>query len=218
MNKKTDKADLEKSKGLFFATGFAVVLLLALIIIEHKVPVKNPEEESVFMGEPEFISRLVIIEQDIEAPAPKKLLNNNIKQTKNNEKVKQTLQNSSQNTDIKYEEFYGESAESRPSKKIAIAEQKARFPGGEEAFNNYIKTQLIYPEKAKANKVQGRVYVKFTVEKDGTISQEKIVNSSNNLLNQEALKLIRSMPKWEPAVIDGKSAASQRIFSVVFKL
>jgi len=218
MNKKSDKANLEKSKGLFLGTGFAVVLLLALIIIEHKVPVNNPQQASSFMGEPEFISRLVILEQNIEVPEPKNISDNNLDQRKNSEEVNKTLQNSTKKDLPKNGEFTGESAGSKFSKKLSIAEQKAEFPGGENAFNHYIKTHLKYPEKAKLNKVQGRVYIKLTVEKDGTISQEKIVNSSNNLLNQEALRLIRAMPKWQAAVVNGKAVASTRIVSVVFKL
>ena len=71
------------------------------------------------------------------------------------------------------------------------------FPGGQEALKNYLQ-KLKYPEAAQKKKIEGRVIVRFVVKKDGAIDDIKVVHSIDPLLDQEAMHLVRSMPKWTP--------------------
>lgn len=218
MNKKSDKANLEKSKGLFFATGFAVVLLLALIILEHKEPARESLHNYAFMGEPEFFYTLNIIEDSVKIPEPNfhsYQKTDVLAELKENKFIKKdtagkTAKNSTKNTN-KEQAIYSD-------KPQFFVEKPASFPGGETAFNQYIKTRLRYPEKAKKHSVQGRVYLSFVVQPDGSISDIQIVNSSNDWLNDEALRLIRTMPAWHAAEIRGQAVASKRTVSIVFLL
>lgn len=73
-----------------------------------------------------------------------------------------------------------------------------QFPGGKVACDKYLSDNLRYPEKSKANKVEGRVLVSFYVNTDGSISDAKVLNSLNEECDAEALRLILAMPKWEP--------------------
>lgn len=80
---------------------------------------------------------------------------------------------------------------------------KARFPGGQQAMVNYIADNLSYPEEARANGVQGKVVVAFYVLEDGSLDSIHVVNEAKPMLIEPALQVIRSMPNWEPAMVNG---------------
>lgn len=71
-------------------------------------------------------------------------------------------------------------------------------------MNNYIVKKVKYPAKAKQKGIQGRVYVGFTIEKDGSVADVSTLRGVDPLLDQEAERVIRSMPKWSPGTQDGK--------------
>ena len=74
----------------------------------------------------------------------------------------------------------------------------AQYPGGMEAFYKYINENKYYPNP-KSNNIEGTVYVQFTVEKDGSITNVKLLRSLNPKYNQEAVRLVKEMPDWIPA-------------------
>ena len=79
-----------------------------------------------------------------------------------------------------------------------VVEQMPEFPGGLEAMYNYLSNNIKYPQMCIDNNVQGKAYVKFTVEKDGSISNLVVVKSAHKLLDKEAVRVIGSMPNWKP--------------------
>ena len=83
-------------------------------------------------------------------------------------------------------------------------EEKPVFPGGEKAFYKYLSNNIKYPETAMKNKIQGTVWVKFIIEKDGSISNVKVIREANPDLNKEAVRVIKSMPNWKPGKQNGK--------------
>lgn len=85
-------------------------------------------------------------------------------------------------------------------------------------FNLWIKNNLKYPEQAKADKVQGRVIVQFTIGTDGTVSDVKLLRGVHEDLNAEALRMVSSMPKWEPGKKDGKAVPVSFTIPIVFRL
>ena len=86
-------------------------------------------------------------------------------------------------------------------------ETSAEFPGGLEAMYKWIKDQLKYPEECKAKNIQGRVTTQFVVDIDGSITDIKVLKSPDDLLSQEAIRIVKAMPKWKPATSDGKNPA-----------
>lgn len=76
----------------------------------------------------------------------------------------------------------------------------AEFPGGLEKFAQYIFKNLKYPEKAKEEKTQGKVFVSFVVEKDGSLTDIKIFKSVSPELDAEAIRLMKASPKWKPGM------------------
>lgn len=97
-------------------------------------------------------------------------------------------------------------------------ETMPQFPGGDAAVMEYIKNNLIYPETAKENSIQGLVTVSFFVETDGSISEVTVVKGISPELDAEAIRLIKSMPKWTPGTQRGKPVRVKYTIPVRFQL
>ena len=93
------------------------------------------------------------------------------------------------------------------------------FEGGDiNAFRNYIAKSIKYPESAAENGIQGKVIVSFIVEADGKVTNVKVVRGIDPALDQEAVRVIESSPKWQPGKQRGKPVRVNLTFPVVFKL
>lgn len=99
-----------------------------------------------------------------------------------------------------------------------IVEVMPVFPGGMSALMKYLGENIKYPEEAKKKNMQGRVYVAFIVNQDGSISDTRIIRGASPLLDAEALRVIGSMPKWKPGMQKGKAVRVQYSVPVVFSL
>ena len=99
-----------------------------------------------------------------------------------------------------------------------VVEQMPEFPGGQIAMLDFLSKNIRYPEEAHKAGIQGRVVATFVVEKDGSISNAKVMRSIDPLLDAEALRVINSMPNWIPGKQDGKPVAVKYTVPVSFKL
>lgn len=99
-----------------------------------------------------------------------------------------------------------------------IVEMMPQYPGGLAAMLKYIRENIKYPEQAMKERIQGRVTVSFIIEKDGSISDVKAVRSVHPLLNKEAVRVVKSMPKWTPGKQNGKPVRVRFNLPVMFKL
>ena len=104
------------------------------------------------------------------------------------------------------------------SKVFVIVESPASFVGGREGLINFLAQNLQYPEEAKKAKVEGKVVVKFVVEADGTVSNPEILSSVNKELDEEAIRVVKKMPKWMPGRQHGKGVRTQQVLPFIFKL
>lgn len=92
------------------------------------------------------------------------------------------------------------------------------FPGGEEAMYSYLAKHIRYPEEAAKNDIQGRVIVQFRVAKDGSLSEFKVVEGVDPLLDAEAIRVVKSMPKFVPATENGDAVAEWFTLPINFRL
>lgn len=99
-----------------------------------------------------------------------------------------------------------------------VVDQMPEFPGGPSAMLQYLGQTIRYPKEAFMNNVQGRVIVNFVVEKDGTINDVKVVRSIDPQLDEEALRVVNSMPNWTPGKQNGELVAVKYTIPVTFKL
>lgn len=105
-----------------------------------------------------------------------------------------------------------------PDKIFVAVEQPASFPGGEAALMKFLSNKVRYPEAAQQNDIQGRVMVNFVIEKDGSVSQVKILKGVDKDLDREAMRVVKSMPKWQPGKNNGVAVRSYFNLPVTFRL
>ena len=86
-----------------------------------------------------------------------------------------------------------------------IPDEMPKFPGGMQAMMKYLATNVKYPVEAQKKGVSGRVIIQFVVMEDGTPGQGKVVRGVDPLLDEEALRVVKTMPKWSPGMADGKA-------------
>jgi protein TonB len=103
-------------------------------------------------------------------------------------------------------------------KPFTSVEQMPQFPGGEAELMKYLGTNIKYPTIAAENGIEGRVVVRFVVNKDGAVSDAQVVRTLDASCDKEALRVIRSMPKWVPGKQNGRNVPVFYTVPVLFKL
>ena len=99
-----------------------------------------------------------------------------------------------------------------------VVSENAEFPGGNMAASNWISKNMTYPEECRKQGIEGRVVIKFVVNKDGSIVDAEAVKSPHPALAAEALRVVKSMPKWKPAKEGGKVVRSRFNIPIMFRL
>ena len=127
------------------------------------------------------------------------------------------------NADIKIDEPVGNSdvkqvTEEDPNKIFTAVEQEPKFPGGEDAFRNYLGKNIRYPAIAKENNVQGKVFLSFVVERDGTLTDLKVVRGIGSGCDDEAMRVLRNSPKWKPGIQNGRPVRVSYTIPISFAL
>ncbi|MBR4885820.1 MAG: energy transducer TonB [Muribaculaceae bacterium] len=101
---------------------------------------------------------------------------------------------------------------------FVAVEQQPEFPGGNAALMKWLGNNIRYPQMALENGISGRVIVKFVVEKDGSVSGVTLVRGVDKDLDREALRVVKSMPKWQPGKNNGQSVRCYFTLPVTFKI
>lgn len=101
---------------------------------------------------------------------------------------------------------------------LAMAEIMPAFPGGDLALRKYIAKAIKYPISAVENGLQGRVFVKFVINKEGSVLDAKIARGVAPSLDKEAIRVIMSLPKWTPGMQQGKVVNVSLMFPISFQL
>jgi periplasmic protein TonB len=91
----------------------------------------------------------------------------------------------------------------------------ARFPG---SIKKYFADSIRYPEDAKEKRIQGTVFLNVIIERDGSISNINILRTPDSILNQEAIRVVSTMPKWIPGKQNGKTVRVQKVMPIRFDL
>ncbi len=99
-----------------------------------------------------------------------------------------------------------------------IVEQMPQYTGGEEAMMKYVAENIKYPQAAKDKNIGGRVFVSFVIEKDGSVNEVKVMRGIGGGCDEEAVRVIKAMPKWKPGKQDGKPVRVSYMMPITFKL
>jgi len=127
------------------------------------------------------------------------------------------------NADIKIDEPVGNSdvkqvTEEDPNKIFTAVEQEPGFKGGIEKFYSYLQKNIRYPAVAKENNVQGKVFLSFVVEKDGSLTDIKVVRSLGSGCDDEAVRVLKGSPRWNPGIQNGRPVRVQYTMPISFTL
>ncbi len=99
-----------------------------------------------------------------------------------------------------------------------VVEVMPEFPGGMSQMATYLSENIKYPEEAKDKDISGRVFISFVIEKDGSVSSAKVMRGIGGGCDEEALRVVKAMPKWKPGMMKGKPVRVYYVLPVFFKL
>ena len=207
-SRKTPKADLEGKKAIFFEIGLVIALALVFFSFNYKSYEKRTI--NLIQRKAQNVTQEIvpITEQKVKPPPPPppkavtqiKIVNNNVKV---NDDVDIDVE---ANMNPKVADYVPpEEEDSVPEQHIfMVVEQMPSFPGGMGALMKYLATHIHYPELAKESGIQGRVFINFVVEPDGSIDHVKVLRGIGGGCDEEAIRVVKSMPKWIPGKQRGK--------------
>lgn len=220
--KKSNRANLEKRRLMFTQIGLIVSLALAWMVFETKSYGK--QEIRTFDGTTEAIpdDLVPVTIQEKPQPIEKPKVVNMITVVDNNEEIESEI-----DIDVNVEEdepieptipidiIEEEIVEEVP---FIIVENMPTFPGGEKKMMEYVAKNVKYPQLAKEVGTQGRVFVSFVVEKDGSITNVTILRGIGSGCDEEAMRVVKSMPKWNPGLQCGRAVRVSCNLPINFKL
>lgn len=111
-----------------------------------------------------------------------------------------------------------EAKDEKTEKPESIPEKAPEFKGGKEAMYEFLAKNMVYPKKAQEEGIQGNVFIRFAIEKDGSMSNVEVVRSLSPETDEEAVRVIKSMPKWEPGTTNGKPVRAYFVIPIRFGL
>ena len=224
--KKSPKADLEGKKTTWLLIGF--VLILAVMFVAFEWTERDKQVTTDSSAEmPIFEEEMVPITEQVEpkqAPPPPEApkVEEVLQIAENDADVQETTIQSSEDdnqaVEIKYVAPVVEEEEPEEAEIFMVVEEMPEFPGGMAECLKFLGKNIKYPTIAQENGVQGRVIVQFVVNQDGSIVDPVVVRSVDPYLDKEALRVIKTMPKWKPGKQRGKAVRVKYTVPVTFKL
>jgi protein TonB len=193
--KKNPKVSLEKKKGLLFQIGLVIALIAVLIAFEWKSYEKiayNLGQLNLDDMEEEIIP---ITKQEVKPPPPPPPPPEVIEIVEDEVEIEKELEVEDTESD---EEMEIEIEEVDDDEFFMVVENMPEFPGGDLGLMKYIQRNVKYPAIAKEYNITGKVYVSFIVDKSGSVTNVKIVRGVDKNLDAEALRVVKSLPKYKP--------------------
>ena len=224
--KKSPKADLEGKKSTWLLIGYVFILALMFVAFEwtdrdKQVTTETGITDVVF--EEEIIP--ITEQEQKQAPPPPEApkVEEVLQIVENDAKVEETchsrlLKKQVQAVEVKYVPVEVEEEEPEEQQIFQVVEEMPEFPGGMAECLKFLGKNIKYPTISQENGVQGKVIVQFVVNKDGSIVDPVVVRSVDPYLDKEALRVIKTMPKWKPGKQRGKAVRVKYTVPVTFKL
>ena len=209
---------------MFTQIGLIIALLIAWLAFEHKSYDKRELDESLLNREVVLDEEMVeITKQEEQKPQPVE----QPQQTTQLEIVDDNVETEDININAEVEQ--NEVIEEYVAPEVVeeevveqeifqIVEEMPAFPGGEAKLMEYVGKNIKYPQIARETGIQGRVFIGFVVEPDGSVSNVKLLRGIGGGCDEEAMRVVKSMPKWKPGKQRGKAVRVSYQIPVFFKL
>lgn len=224
--KKSPKADLEGKKGVFFEIGLTLALAVLLFAFEWKssteqvTPFQTPAEEQI---EDEIIPITQQMLKPPPPPPPAPKLTDLIDIVEDDTNIDEDLEildaeDQSENKVIENITDIGtyEGEDTGETEVFHVVEDMPSFPGGN--VSKWIAKNVKYPVLAMENGIQGKVFIQFVIERDGSITDVKVARGVDASLDKEAVRVVQSMPKWKPGKQRGKPVRVAYTLPINFQL
>jgi len=212
--KKNPKISLENKKGMFFQVGLAVTLIAVLISFEWK----SYDKSSYNLGdlnlddmEEEIIP---ITRQEVKPPPPPPPPPEIIEIVEDEVEIENEVE--IEETDTDEDEII--EIEEDDEEFFMVVENMPEFPGGDLGLMKFIQKNVRYPAIAKEYNITGKVYVSFIVDKQGSVTNVKIVRGVDKNLDAEALRVVSLLPKYKPGKQRGKAVRVMFTIPINFTL
>ena len=227
--KKSRKADLERGWFGRFALGLIVALSCMFVGLNYSVepddPLDDPDLLDMFSMD-EDLSSLMRPENELELapkaepePAKKLVVADEEKQSEpltDDEPVETDMNNDMSALDD--EEQDNSKPEEDEVISFRVVEDLPQFPGGAVEMRKWLQRNLKYPPVVQERKIQGKVVAEFIVNKDGSLTDFKVVKSLNSMCDREVLRVLRMMPRWTAGVQNDQPCRTKVCIPVVFKM
>ncbi|HOK38652.1 MAG TPA: energy transducer TonB [Bacteroidales bacterium] len=228
--KKSPKADLERRKFIFLEIGLILSLAICYIAFEWKSEELSTSSLGELTSQDIFEEEIINTQQETppeqpkpEQPEPEAVIEELI--VVDDDKVVENLnidteadEKTKTNINIVQTTFNVETEEEVEPISFAVVEEKPTFPGGEAELLKFIAENTKYPEIAKENGIQGRVFVQFVIDKNGNVTNVTIARGVDPYLDAEAIRVVKMLPKWTPGKQRGKPVPVTFVVPINFKL
>ena len=199
--KKNPKISLESKKSLFFQIGLAITLLAVLIAFEWKSFEKNDYNLGNLNLDDMEEEIIPITRQEVKPPPPPPPPPEVIEIVEDEVEIEKELEIEDTETD---EDEIIEIEEEDDEEFFMVVENMPEFPGGDLGLMKFIQKNVKYPAIAKEYNITGKVYVSFIVDKQGKVTNVKIVRGVDKNLDGEALRVVSALPNYKPGKQRGK--------------
>ncbi len=220
--KKPEKADLSKKSALFFSFGLLATMALVLMAFEWK-----SYEDSLIdlQGKNTNIFEEMLEVPPTEQPPPAApiIQQPQIVEVPDEEEIKEDLNlkfDVEVTEETKVEEVVVAPVEEKENvdEVFSVVEESAEPKGGMPAFYKYVGEKIKYPAQARRMGVEGRVFVQFVVNRDGTIVEVTAIKGIGAGCDEEAVRIVQSAPAWKPGKQRGKAVRQKMVIPIIFKL
>lgn len=220
--KKNPNLDLRKKTGLFFNIGLVISLLFVLFAFEHKSS-GDGNPIPLDYGNTYFPEEALIPPTDISTPPPppkpKEIILIEVKNEDHISNEFPEIDNTFKEDDTFLDLPYVEDPSIEIVKdSFTVVEKMPTYPGGLKALYKFVGKKIKYPSKARRMGVEGKVFLNFTIDKDGSITSIKVLRGIGSGCDKEAIRVLSNMPKWNPGKQRGKPAKVSMTLPITFKL
>jgi protein TonB len=208
-SRKTAKGDLESKKAIFFEIGLVIAMALVYISLNAKSYEKRSAatfKQQVQHNTEELVP-ITEQKQKLPPPPPPPKQVTQIKIVSNDVKVNDNVDidvSANMNTAVAKYTPPVEDEDVQQQQIFVVVEDMPQFPGGMGAVMKFLATHIQYPALAKESGIQGRVFINFVVEPNGQIDHVKVLRGIGGGCDEEAVRVVKSMPKWIPGKQRGK--------------
>ncbi len=224
--KKSERADLERGKSTSLLIGFVMALAVMFVALEWTQREVQDDSEIYGVKDVSLNEEMVPItlpEKKTVPPPPAAVTQADILEIVDDDaEVEEDIMASTEDqvewVDLDEIDYVEVEPEPEEEEIFMVVEDAPEFPGGTQALLDYLRKNIKYPPICRENGIQGRVLVSFVVNKDGAIVEPQVVKSVNKQLDQEALRVISTMPNWKPGKQRGKPVRVKYTVPVNFRL